>query len=204
MQFKTPYVAKLIYPGLLWDMPSGENKIYITFDDGPHPEITPIVLNLLDAYNAKATFFCVGENVEKHPETFELLKQKGHAVGNHSHNHLNGWKTSNSDYYKNIEKAKQLIGSKLFRPPYGRISPAQIKQLKKEYRIIMWSVLSYDFDARVSKEKCLDLSIKNSTAGTIIVFHDSEKAKEKMLFALEGYLKHFSKMGLGFAALDKP
>ncbi len=201
MQFKTPYVAKLIYPGLLWDMPSDENKIYLTFDDGPHPEITPLVLSLLDNYNAKATFFCVGENVKKHPKTFELLKQKGHAVGNHSHNHLNGWKTANKDYYKNVELANKLIDSKLFRPPYGRISPSQIKHLKKDYKIIMWSALSYDFDARVSKKECLERSIKNSTAGTIIVFHDSEKAKEKMLFALEGYLKHFSKIGIEFCAL---
>ncbi len=201
MQFKTPYVAKLIYPGLLWDMPSDENKIYLTFDDGPHPEITPLVLSLLDNYNAKATFFCVGENVKKHPETFEFLKQKGHAVGNHSHNHLNGWKTANKDYYKNVELANKLIDSKLFRPPYGRISPSQIKHLKKDYKIIMWSALSYDFDARVSKKECLERSIKNSTAGTIIVFHDSEKAKEKMLFALEGYLKHFSKRGIEFCAL---
>ena len=201
MQFKTPSVAKLIYPGLHWDMPSDKNKIYLTFDDGPHPEITTIVLSLLDVYNAKATFFCVGENVEKYPETFELLKQKGHAVGNHSHNHLNGWKTSNSNYYKNIEKANKIIGSKLFRPPYGRISPTQIKHFKKEYKIIMWSALSYDFDARVSKEECLEQSIKNSVAGTIIVFHDSEKAKEKMLFSLEGYLKHFSKRGFEFCAL---
>ncbi len=201
MQFKTPYVAKLIYPSLVWDMPSNENKIYLTFDDGPHPAITPMVLKILDKYDAKATFFCVGENIEKYPDTFQLIKQSGHTVGNHSHNHLNGWKTSNSKYYKNIKKSKQLINSNLFRPPYGRISPAQIKHLKKEYKIIMWSVLSYDFDARVSKEECLNLSINNSAAGTIIVFHDSEKAKEKMLFAIEGYLKHFTKRGFEFASL---
>ncbi len=201
MQFKTPYVAKLIYPSLVWDMPSNENKIYLTFDDGPHPAITPMVLKILDKYDAKATFFCVGENIEKYPATFQLIKQSGHTVGNHSHNHLNGWKTSNSKYYKNIKKSKQLINSNLFRPPYGRISPAQIKHLKKEYKIIMWSVLSYDFDARISKEECLNLSINNSAAGTIIVFHDSEKAKEKMLFAIEGYLKHFTKRGFEFASL---
>lgn len=201
MQFKTPYVAKLIYPSLVWDMPSNENKIYLTFDDGPHPAITPMVLKILDKYDAKATFFCVGENIEKYPDTFQLIEQSGHTVGNHSHNHLNGWKTSNSKYYKNIKKSKQLINSNLFRPPYGRISPAQIKHLKKEYKIIMWSVLSYDFDARVSKEECLNLSINNSAAGTIIVFHDSEKAKEKMLFAIEGYLKHFTKRGFEFASL---
>ena len=201
MQFKTPYVAKLVYPSLVWDMPSAGNKIYITFDDGPHPEVTVEVLKMLDDYNAKATFFCVGENVNKHTETFSLIKQKGHSVGNHSYNHLNGWKTPNRNYYQNIEKASKLIDSNLFRPPYGRISPSQIKHLKKTYNIIMWSALSYDFDARVSKEKCLELSIKNSVAGSIVVFHDSVKAKEKMLFALEGFLKYFSKRGFEFKVL---
>jgi len=201
MQFKTPQIAKLVYPGLLWEMPAIENKLYLTFDDGPHPAITPKVLKMLDDFNAKASFFCVGENVEKFPETFALLKANGHSVGNHSYNHLNGWKTANSDYYKNIEKANRLINSKLFRPPYGRISPSQIKHLKKSFKIVMWSVLSYDFDARVSKEECLVKSIKNSSAGSIIVFHDSEKSEEKMLFALEGYLKHFSKRGFEFEVL---
>lgn len=202
MQFKTPYVAKLVYPSLVWDMPSADNKIYITFDDGPHPEVTPLVLKILDDYNAKATFFCVGENVSKFPETYSLLKQNGHAVGNHSFNHLNGWKTTNRDYYKNFNKASELIDSDLMRPPYGRISPSQIRHLKKKFRIIMWSALSYDFDARVSKEDCLELSIKNSTAGTIIVFHDSEKAKEKMLYALKGFLKHFNREGMEFSVLS--
>jgi len=201
MQFKTPQIAKLVYPGLLWEMSGSKNKIYLTFDDGPHPAITPKVLKMLDDFNAKASFFCVGENVEKFPETFELLKEYGHSVGNHSYNHLNGWKTANKNYYNNIEKANQLIDSKLFRPPYGRISPSQIKHLKKLYKIVMWSVLSYDFDARVSKEECLENSIKNSTAGSIIVFHDSEKSEEKMLFALEGFLKHFSKRGFEFDVL---
>ncbi len=201
MQFKTPQIAKIVYPGLLWEMPAAESKIYLTFDDGPHPEITPKVLKILDDYNAKATFFCVGENVEKFPEAFALLKANGHSTGNHSYNHLNGWKTANSDYYKNIEKSNQFINSKLFRPPYGRISPSQIKHLKKNYKIVMWSVLSYDFDARVSKEDCLEKSIKNSSAGSIIVFHDSEKSEEKMLFALERYLKHFSKRGFEFGVL---
>ena len=198
MQFKTPYIAKLVYPSLVWDMPSDDNKIYITFDDGPDPEVTPIVLKMLDDYNAKATFFCVGENVNKFPDTYALLKQNGHAVGNHSYNHFNGWKTPNREYYKNINLAAELINTKLFRPPYGRISPSQIKHLKKEFRIIMWSALSYDFDTRISKETCLDLSIKNSVAGTIIVFHDSQKAKVKMLYALEGFLKYFTKKGFDF------
>lgn len=203
MQFKTPYVAKLVYPSLTWDMPNASKKIFITFDDGPHPEITPLVLEILDKYSAKATFFCVGENVKNFPDTFHLIKENAHTVGNHSFNHLNGWKTENSNYYENVKKAAKYIDSDLFRPPYGRISPSQIKHLKKQYRIIMWSALSYDFDIRVSKEKCLELSIKNTVSGSIIVFHDSAKAKEKMLFALEGFLKHFSKRGFEFCALKQ-
>ena len=202
MQFKTPYIAKLVYPSLVWDIPTGDNCIYLTFDDGPHPEISTYVLDLLDKYDAKATFFCVGENVKTYPETYQMIIDRGHAVGNHSFNHLNGWNTLNKDYYANIEKASELIDTNLFRPPYGRISPTQIKYLKKKFRIIMWSALSYDFDTRLSKEECLDLSIKNSSSGTIIVFHDSVKAKENMMFALEGYLKYFSRRGFQFKVLS--
>ncbi len=203
MQFKTPYVAKVVYPSLIWDMPSNENKIYLTFDDGPHPDITVSVIELLEKYNARATFFCVGENVKKFPDTFNHIKSHGHSVGNHSYNHLNGWKTKSNDYFLNIEKANKLIGSNLYRPPYGRISPAQIKQLKQDYKIIMWSVLSYDFDARVSNESCLENSIKNSRPGSIIVFHDSEKSKEKMFYACEGFLDYFSQKGVEFASITE-
>lgn len=203
MQFKIPYVAKIVYPSLVWDMPSNENRIYLTFDDGPHPDITVSVLELLEKYNARASFFCVGENVQKFPETFDYIKSRGHSVGNHSYSHLNGWKTNNKEYSYNIEKANKIIGSKLFRPPYGRISPVQIKQLKQDYNIIMWSVLSYDFDAGVSKEKCLHNSIKNSRPGSIIVFHDSEKSKEKMFYACEGFLDYFSQKGVEFASLTE-
>lgn len=203
MQFKTPYVAKIVYPSLVWDMPSDENRIYLTFDDGPHPDITVSVLELLEKYNAKATFFCVGENVHKFPETLKHIKSHGHSVGNHTFNHLNGWKTNSNEYFENIDKANKLIGSKLFRPPYGRIRPAQIKQLKQNYKIIMWSVLSYDFDYRVSREKCLESSIKNSRPGSIIVFHDSDKSKEKMFYACEGFLDYFSQKGVEFASLTE-
>lgn len=203
MQFKTPYVAKIVYPSLIWDMPSNENKIYLTFDDGPHPDITVSVIELLEKYNARATFFCVGENVQKFPDTFNHIKSHGHSVGNHTYNHLNGWKTNSKDYFSNIEKANKLIGSNLYRPPYGRISPAQIKQLKQDYKIIMWSVLSYDFDARVSNESCLENSIKNSRPGSIIVFHDSEKSKEKMFYACEGFLDYFSQKGVEFASITE-
>ncbi len=182
-------------------MPPDENKVYITFDDGPHPEITPKVISLLRNYNAEAAFFCVGDNVRKYPDVFKYIKSEGHSVGNHSFNHLNGWKTKNNIYYKNIEKADNIISSGLFRPPFGRISPAQIRHLKKQYEIVMWSVLSYDFDARISREDCLGHSVNNCRPGSIIVFHDSEKAKGRMFYALEGFLDYFSQKRVGFAKL---
>lgn len=201
MQVKTPYIAKIAYPSLVWDLPSDGNKIYITFDDGPHPEITPKVLEVLEKYNAKASFFCVGENVQKYPEVYQMLIDGGHSVGNHSFNHLNGWKTANKTYFENVDKAAELIESKLFRPPYGKISPAQINKLKQQYKIIMWSVLSYDFDKRVSPSKCLENCVKNAEAGSIVVFHDSEKAEVNMFYALKGFLDYFSSRGAEFAPI---
>ena len=201
MQVKIPYIAKMVYPSLVWDMPSKDGKMYITFDDGPHPAITPAVLKLLDDYNAGATFFCVGDNVKKYPDVFNLIIEKGHSVGNHSFNHLNGWKVPDREYFENIEKADSLIKSKLFRPPYGRIRPGQIRHLKRKYKIIMWSVLSYDFDSRVEPSQCLDFCVKNSAPGSIIVFHDSEKSELNMFYALERFLNYFSKRNIEFATL---
>lgn len=183
-------------------MPEGQKKIYITFDDGPHPKITPKALEILDKYKAKATFFCVGENVLRYPETYEAVLNAGHLTGNHSFNHLSGWRTDNKDYYENILLCSNYVQSKWFRPPYGRISPMQIQTLKKEFTIVMWSVLSYDFDPEIDVESCIRNVLDNTTDGAIIVFHDSQKAAEKMLPALEKTLDHFSKMGFSFERLD--
>ena len=198
MMMKTNFLVKIIYPQLLWGMPAGGKEIFVTFDDGPHPEITPEVLKILARYQAKATFFCVGQNVEKYPETYREIISHGHQVGNHTYNHLKGWETSDEVYFENIKKCRQLVGSNLFRPPHGRIKRSQIKFLKNDYKIVMWSVLSYDFSKEISKEKCLQIAQKYTKSGSIVVFHDSEKAAENMLYALPRFLGHFQNKGFVF------
>jgi len=177
---KTPKIVKQYSSNLIWDIPNNERTIYLTFDDGPTPEITEWVLNILNNYNIKATFFCVGSNVAKHPHIYQQIIHNKHAVGNHSHHHLNGWHTKSADYLRNIEKCNQLLNTTIFRPPYGRIKPTQIKALQQQYKIIMWDVLSGDFDSKITSEKCLKNVISNTKSGSIIVFHDSLKAANNL------------------------
>ncbi|HYG50590.1 MAG TPA: polysaccharide deacetylase family protein [Flavobacteriales bacterium] len=186
---KTPAVVKALYSSLVWNMPRHTNNVYLTFDDGPHPQITADVLTQLEQYNAKASFFCIGNNILKFPEVFKQVAAKGHAIGNHTFNHVNGWKTANRDYYRNILKCQELMQTKLFRPPYGKITREQTRVVSTRFDIIMWDVLAGDFDLRVNGEKCLDNVIKNIRPGSIVVFHDSEKAAEKMLYALPRVLE---------------
>lgn len=201
---KTPWFLKKLYPSCVWDIPTKEKIIYLSFDDGPHPVATPFVLETLGKYNAKATFFCIGKNVIENPFLYRRILMEGHRVGNHTHNHLNGWKTADKDYFDNIYEASEYIDSDLFRPPYGRISKFQISCLtnqKINYKIIMWDVLSADFDKKISVEKCISNVIKNARAGSVIVFHDSEKAFEKMREALPSTLNHFSALGYQFKVI---
>jgi peptidoglycan/xylan/chitin deacetylase (PgdA/CDA1 family) len=188
---------------LAWKFPTKEKILYITFDDGPHETATPFVLDQLKQYNAKATFFCVGKNVASHSEIYKRILDEGHSAGNHTFNHLNGWKVKNEEYLEDIEKAAGYIHSKLFRPPYGKISLPVSKKLRKElgYKIIMWHVLSGDFDENISPEKCLNNVIKNSEAGSVIVFHDSKKAFKAMQFALPEVLRVFTDKGFLFKPL---
>ena len=198
---KTPFWLKKLYPKCIWGINNVQRNIYLTFDDGPHPTITPIVLEHLKKYQAKATFFCIGQNVEKFPEIYKQIIEEGHAVGNHTHHHLNGWKTDDEKYLTDIVEAKQLIDSDLFRPPYGRITRFQLAQLRKikyQLSVIMWTVLSGDFDYNITKEQCLQNVLKNTKPGSIVVFHDSEKAKEKVLYALPEMLTYFTQKGFGF------
>lgn len=190
-------------------MPKGEKKLYITFDDGPHPSITPKVLEILKKFNAKATFFCVGNNVKKYKDTFELIKKEGHSVGNHTFNHEKGWKTKTKDYVYSVIEANALIRSPLFRPPHGRIKFSQIKSLKKnlssiesqQLKFIAWSVISYDWDKSLSPEDCFKNIIKNADDGSIIVFHDSEKAEKNMIPTLTKVLEYYSEKGFNFEKL---
>lgn len=201
---KTPKFIKGIFPNYVWDMPLLDKKtIYLTFDDGPNPEITPWVLKTLKTYNAKATFFCIGDNVRKYPEVLKKTINEGHAIGNHSFNHLKGWKTNTEVYIENIEKAADSISSKLFRPPYGKIKNKQAKILmQRGYHIIMWSIIVFDWEKNLSKEDCLKNVIKNTQNGHIIVFHDSLKASKNMQYVLPKVLEYFSKKGYDFKSLS--
>lgn len=179
-------------------MPKGDKKIYITFDDGPHPDITPKVLEILKKFNAKATFFCVGNNVNKYKETFKMIVNDGHSVGNHTYNHEKGWNTKTKEYVESVNKTRSLINSDLLRPPHGRITSAQIRILKKDYRLITWSVISYDWDKSLTPEECFENVIRKSDDGSIIVFHDSEKAVRNMIPALTKVLQYYSDRGFTF------
>lgn len=196
---KTPSLLKRVFPNMVWSIATKEKIIYLTFDDGPTPEITDWTLNLLKQYKAEATFFCIGKNVEEHPEIFKRILQHGHGIGNHTHNHLKGWKSSTKDYIKNTNTASHLIKSNLFRPPYGRITPQQSKAIsKKGFQIIMWTILSLDWDKTITKEKCANNVIKNASSGDIIVFHDSLKASRNMQYTLPKVLEYFSNKGFKF------
>jgi len=198
-----PYILRTFLPSsVTWEIETAEKEIFLTFDDGPIPEVTPLILKTLDEYNAKATFFFVGDNVRKHPEEFRMVAEKGHALGNHTFNHLRGWTTSFPRYHENVNKCHDLVPSPLFRPPHGQITPLMARMLYQNYRVVMWSVLSMDFDKSVSPYKCLQHSIANTHNGSIIVFHDSIKARPRMEYVLPRYLEHFSKLGYKFPALN--
>ena len=199
---KTPKFIQNLFPNFIWKIPSNEKVIYLTFDDGPIPEVTPWVLETLQQFNAKATFFCVGENVKKNPEVFQSILEDGHSVGNHTYNHLNGWATDNIPYFHNVRHCANLVKSTLFRPPYGRLMPKQAQFLQRHYRIIMWDVLSGDFDPKISQEQCLNNVKMKTKPGSIVVFHDSLKAFEKLQFVLPKVLQYFTEKGYRFEALQ--
>jgi len=201
---RTPWWLKKIYSGLVWQMPVKEKVLYLSFDDGPHPEITPFVLDELKRYNALATFFCIGKNVKAHPQIYRRVLLEGHRVGNHTQNHLNGWKVDDKKYLQDIQDAARLIDSGLFRPPYGRIGLFQSKLLRGaplNYKIVMWEVLSGDFDRELNAKDCARNVIRHARPGSIVVFHDSEKAFHRMKEALPLVLEHFSGLGYRFEAI---
>ena len=198
---KTPKWVKKFFSGSIWEMPQPVKSIYLTFDDGPHPAITGFVLDELKKYNAGATFFCIGKNVVANPLIFKRILSEGHSVGNHTYNHLDGWKTKNTDYLKDIARAERHISASLFRPPYGRITikqHRQLQQMDKPFKIVMWSILSGDFDAKITSEQCCENVLINAENGSIVVFHDSEKAFERLKYSLPRVLKYFSEKGYQF------
>ena len=203
---KTPGWLKRIYDSYVWSIPSNEKVLYLTFDDGPHPEATPFVLKQLKQFNALATFFCIGKNVVTYPGIYQQILDEGHVTGNRTHNHFNGWKTKNDIYLKDVSLAARVINSNLFRPPYGRITSFQAKNLKaamqgQEPKVIMWDVLSADFDIDCTPQQCLANVVFASGPGSIVIFHDSEKAFPNLQYALPEMLKYFSEKGYSFKSL---
>ncbi|MGB1211081.1 MAG: polysaccharide deacetylase family protein [Lacinutrix venerupis] len=208
---KIPYLIKRIFPNYVWDFSSNKKILYLTFDDGPTPEITQWTLNTLKKHNAKATFFCIGNNVTKYPDIIKNILEEGHSIGNHTQDHVKGWKTSTKNYLENVLKAETIIKNelkekqqlKLYRPPFGQLKNSQGKAIiQLGYKIIMWSVISFDWEHKITKAQCLENVIsKASKKNNIIVFHDSVKASRNMMYALPKVLEHFSKEGYVFKAI---
>jgi peptidoglycan/xylan/chitin deacetylase (PgdA/CDA1 family) len=226
---KTPTAARRLFRAALWKVRTREKVIYLTFDDGPIADVTPQVLDQLKKYNAKATFFCIGKNITANPEIYSRLQTEGHTIGNHTQEHQNGWQTANHTYFESIEKCAETIEAHtlieahtkhngthtgydtqeavqtgiFFRPPYGKLTITQYQHLKSKFKIVMWDVLTFDFDLKVSKEQVLDNALQNIVPGSIIVFHDSLKAKEKVLYALPRVLEHYTNLGYRFENLTE-
>ncbi len=204
---KTRWFIRRLFPGFVWNISNTPKTVYLTFDDGPTPGVTEWVLEILKEHSIKATFFCIGNNIEKHPDIFRKVVESGHAIGNHTFNHLNGWHTENAKYFENIEACEKVMEGTntagLFRPPYGKIKRSQkTKVLEMGYRIIMWDVLSADFDQSITPEQCLQNVIKHTTDGSIIIFHDSIKAQENLRYALPKAIEYLKEKGFRFAAID--
>lgn len=205
---KTHWIIKKLFRGYVWDVPNDNNTVYLTFDDGPTPGVTEWVLEVLRGHGIKATFFCIGNNIENHPGIFQKVVDEGHSIANHTFNHLNGWKTGNAQYFENIEACEKSIESRtgtratLLRPPYGKIKSAQAKWVREQgYKIIMWDVLSADFDVTITPEKCLQNVIHNTVSGSVIIFHDSVKAYQNLQYTLPKAIENLKERGFRFGKL---
>jgi peptidoglycan/xylan/chitin deacetylase (PgdA/CDA1 family) len=214
---KVPYFFQKLFGSITWRLPGVDPVLFLTFDDGPNPEVTPVVLDMLKSYNAHATFFCVGENIHRYPDIYRNIISGEHATGNHTFHHLNGWKTKTEAYIDDVECCsqamfesteiphseikKQNIPNLLFRPPYGKLSLRQFRNLKSKYKIVMWDVISNDFDKSNSGEQCAANVCETAVNGSIVVFHDSLKAKDRMLYSLPKVLEHFSKRNFVFKSI---
>lgn len=196
--FKTPALLMFLFPTIRWCFNCSEKIIYLSFDDGPVPLATPFVLAELEKYNARATFFCVGENAERYPDLLQSIIDGGHRPANHTYNHLNGWKTSATEYLANIDKCNELVASQLFRPPYGKLKLSQFKSIRKKYKIVLWDIVSYDFDAALKPEECLSVLKKNVRNGSIVVFHDSLKSLKNLKEVLPLALEYWQAAGYRF------
>lgn len=187
---------------LSWHIPQKEKKVYLSFDDGPHPEATLAVLEILESFQVEATFFCVGENVQKYPQVYQTILEKGHQTGNHTFHHLNGWKTSAAEYLEDIARCREYVHSDLFRPPYGRISREQLQLLPEHYRVVLWSALAGDFDPDCDARDCLRRMIRFTRPGAVIVLHDNVKTIQKVLEILPEYIRYCKSKGYTFAGIS--
>ncbi len=207
MLHRIPKWFQHLFPSYVWNKQTNEKVIYLTFDDGPIPEITDWVLQVLEEYEVKASFFVVGENVERHPQIIEKINAAGHTIGNHTFHHLKGWRASTNAYLEDVERCSKQIEQNtdkrpnLFRPPHGRIKPSQAKQLRNAYSIIMWDTLTVDYDRGLNEHKCLQNSIRATQQGSIVVFHDSYKAEKNLRYVLPKYIAHFKSLGYSFKSL---
>jgi peptidoglycan/xylan/chitin deacetylase (PgdA/CDA1 family) len=198
---RLPKYLRCIYPNAIWNLPSDSKVVYLTFDDGPTPEVTEEVLQILENYQAKATFFCIGKNIEQHPELFKLVQTKAHHIGSHSYSHLNGWKSNAADFLNDYHKGRELAQSNLFRPPYGRLLLKPLQIIQKQDKVIMWDILSKDYNESLTPETVLNNILRNIKPGAIIVFHDSEKAKKNVLAVLPQLLQNLKQQGYAMEAI---
>lgn len=200
---RTPRAIQALFTGLTWRVPNAGKELYLTFDDGPIPEVTPWVLETLAQYDAKATFFCVGRNAASHSELFARVKLEGHAIGNHTFDHVRGRSTTTRAYLRNALLCQGLTRTSLFRPPYGSLTMHQLHALRPRFNVVLWDVLSGDFDVSITDERCLRNVIDHARSGSIVVFHDSLKAQDRLRYALPRTLEHFSALGYSFKALQE-
>lgn len=204
--YKTPYLLRVLYPGLIWKMPTNDHSIFLTFDDGPIPEVTDWVLHTLSQFNAKATFFCVGDNIRKYPEIFKRTIQAGHSIGNHTYSHLNGWNIGHREYIQDVkqasgEMARQGVHTRLFRPPYGKTTPKQRLDLLEMSSVIMWDVLSWDYERTTNPQRAVKSMASASEKGSIVLFHDSHKSFKKTQQILPSYMKIMADKGFKFLSI---
>ena len=198
---KSPKILQCLFAGFIWKIDTDEKVIYLTFDDGPHPVITPWIINLMNQYDAKGTFFLIGDAVSRNPDLYQLYKTNGHLVGNHTYRHIKGWQSRKKNYLKEITQCAEVVESSLFRPPYGQINLQGIREIKKLYKVVMWDVLSWDFDNETSSEICLSNVVNYSKEGSIVVFHENEKSMKNIMYALPKVLEHFTKLGYQFKVI---
>jgi peptidoglycan-N-acetylglucosamine deacetylase len=196
MLIRPPKILQRLYPSFIWSFPDEREGVFITFDDGPCPEVTPWVLDILDEFGAKATFFCIGKNVELYPKLYNEIIKRGHSVGNHSYSHVKGWKMEGTHYVRDVDTAAELIDSNLYRPPYAKITVRQAKMISEKFKPVMWSIISRDYNRKLSRVACARNVLRYVAPGEIIVFHDSKKCAKNLWYALPVVLQKIKSMGL--------